>query len=286
LRKLFVKLFNLFVFSSLFIALCAVAMVYQTYYLFHIPYYPDFIWFAFFGTLCSYNFHWYLTPALYGGSYRAQWSVNHKNLHLALYLIGLGGCGWFGVQLFEHWIWLIVTALITFLYSAPKIPYPPFTHLKKIAVGKTIFLALVWAHTTSLLPLLLQNMPLEPVHVIYFINRFFFIYAICILFDYRDREDDKRQGIKSMITHFNERGINRLFYISILIFLITTILLYITGVSLANCIFFLIPGFVLGLLYDYSKKISSDYYYYFFLDGLMALSAVLIFSFSYICPNN
>lgn len=255
-------------------------MVYQTYYLFHLPYYQNFIWFIFFGTLCSYNFHWYLTPALYGGSYRTQWSIKHKNLHLVLYLVGLGGASWFAIQLLDHWLWLIITAFITFLYSAPKIPYPPFNHLKKIAVGKTIFLALVWAHTTALLPVLLEPIQLKAVHIIYFINRFFFIYAICILFDYRDREDDKQQGIKSMITHFDERGINRLFYLSILIFFTTTLLLYITGISLINSLCLLIPGVILSWLYQRSKKMNSDYYYYFFLDGLMALSAILIFSFS------
>jgi 4-hydroxybenzoate polyprenyltransferase len=195
-------------------------------------------------------------------------------------VIGLAGGVWFGLQLLEHWLWLIITAFITFLYSAPKIPYPPFNHLKKIAVGKTIFLALVWAHSTSLLPLLLASIPLKPEHIIYFTNRFFFIYAICILFDYRDREYDKRQGIKSMITHFDEKGINRLFYLSVLIFLFSTLSLYITGLSLLNSICLLIPGTILILLYTFSKKTSSDYYYYFFLDGLMALSALLIFSFN------
>jgi 4-hydroxybenzoate polyprenyltransferase len=285
LRRLLVEIFDLFVFSSLFIALCAVGMVYQTYYLFHLPYYQNFIWFVFFGTLCSYNFHWYLTPALYGGSYRTQWSIRNKKLHLALYLVGLVGGGWFGIQLLEHWLWLLLTAFITFLYSAPKIPYAPFTHLKKIAVGKTIFLALVWAHSTALLPLLLASIPLKLEHIIYFINRFFFIYAICILFDYRDREHDKQQGIKSMITHFNEKGINRLFYLSVLFFLFTTLVLCIKSISVINLICLLIPGIILTSLYAHSKRTSSDYYYYFFLDGLMVLSALLIFSFNLHLPE-
>jgi 4-hydroxybenzoate polyprenyltransferase len=260
-------------------------MVYQSYYLFHLPYYHNFTWFVFFGTLCSYNFHWYLTPALYGGSYRTLWSIKHKNLHLVLYLLGLGGAGWFGIQLLEHWLWLIVTAFITFLYSAPKIPYSLFRHLKKIAVGKTIFLALVWAHTTGFLPILIGSIKLEAIHIIYFVSRFFFIYAICILFDYRDREDDKHQGIKSMITHFEEAGINRLFYLSIVIFFITTLVLYTIGISLVNTLCLLIPGVVLALLYKRSKTIKSDYYYYFFLDGLMVLSAILIFSFNLHLPE-
>ena len=184
----------------------------------------------------------------------------------------------------HHWGWLLATAFITFLYSAPKIPYPPFNHLKKIAIGKTIFLALVWTHTTAILPLVLGNVEWKNEHFIFAINRFFLIYPICILFDYRDREDDKKEGIKSMITFFSDKKIRVLFYISLAIFFITTIALYFAGILLIYCIALLIPGIILTFAYNYSKNKISDYYYYFFLDGLMMLSAVLlyIFSFSYI----
>jgi 4-hydroxybenzoate polyprenyltransferase len=256
-------------------------MVYQSYYLFGIKPYPDFLWFVFFASLCSYNFHWYLTPALYGGSYRTQWSIRNKKLHFVLFILGLGGCTWFGIQLLFYWKWLLLTAFITFLYSAPKIPFPPFHHLKKIAVGKTIFLALVWTHITVALPLLLSKRFLEVTPVIFFINRFFLIYPICILFDYRDREEDKKQGIKSMITFFSEKNIDRLFYFSMLIFLITGIALYLPGVSFIYSLALFIPGAITFSIYDYSKKNTVDYYYYFFLDGLMMLSALLIFIFQF-----
>jgi 4-hydroxybenzoate polyprenyltransferase len=284
LYRYFKKATDFFLFSSLFIALCAVSMVFQTYYLFHLPAYPDFIWFVFFGSLCSYNFHWYLTPGLYGGSYRTQWAIRNKKLHFLLFIIAFIGCAWFCIQLLSHWRWLLATAFITFLYSAPKVPFKPFLHLRKIAVGKTIFLSLVCAHITATLPLLLQNIHWQNQHFLFAINRFFLIYPICILFDYRDREEDRKEGIKSMITLFSEKGINILFFSSLTIFVITTIVLYFSGMNLIYCITLFLPGLIVGLLYNYSKKNTSDYYYYFFLDGLMMFSAVLlyIFSFSYI----
>ena len=180
-------------------------MAWQTYYLFEVDPYADFLFFLFFGSICSYNFHWYLTPGIYGSSYKTQWSIRNKKLHLILFLIGLMGAGWFCFQLLHHWKWLLATAFITFLYSAPKIPYHPFSHLKKIAVGKTIFLALVWTHTTAILPLVLSNSEWQNEHFLFAVNRFFLIYPICILFDYRDREDDRKEGIKSMITFFPEK---------------------------------------------------------------------------------
>ena len=256
-------------------------MIYQTWYLFKVPFYPDFLYFIFFGTLCSYNFHWYLTPELYGGSYRTKWSIRHKKLHLVLYIIALAGCGWFCFQLLAHWRWLLATAFITFLYSAPKIPFPPFNHLKKIAVGKTIFLSLVWTHSTVILPLVLRNIHWQSEHFIFVINRFFLIYSICILFDYRDREEDRKEGIKSMITILPEKKIKWLFFLSIIIFFITSILLYLSGMMLSHCVALIIPGIIVALLYNYSKKNTSEYFYYFFLDGLMMFSAILIFIFQF-----
>lgn len=278
------KGFDFFLFTSLFIALCATGMIYQTWLLFHLPLVPDFLYFVYFGTLCSYNFHWYLTPALYGGTYRTKWSTRNKQIHFSFFFIGLAGCGWMAIQLLDYWPWLLATGFITFLYSAPKIPFKLFTELKKIAIGKTIFLSLVWTHVTVLMPLILHEINWEAQHYIFAVNRFVFIYSICILFDYRDRAEDKKEGIKSLITLLAEKNINRLFYFSMLVFFGTTISLYLSGMPFNTCLALAIPGFVLALIYNYAKASTSDYFYYFFLDGLMMFSLVLLyfFSFSYI----
>lgn len=277
----FKRAVDFFLFTSIFIALCAVCMIYQTFYLFDVVPYPDFVFFVFFGSLCSYNFHWYLTPGFYGGSYKTKWSIAHKKLHLVLFSIGLIGAGWFCIKLLNHWPWLVATAFITFLYSAPKIPFWPFSLLRKIAIGKTIFLSLVWTHTTSILPLVLRHTHWQDEHFLFVINRFFLIYPICILFDYRDREADKKEGIKSMITIFSDRNITRLFCFSLSVFFITIIALFFAGFSLLTTTALLIPGLIVAFVYNYSKKSTSDYWYYLFLDGLMMFSAVLLFIFSF-----
>ena len=107
-------------------------------------------------------------------------------------------------------------------------------------------------------------------------GQFFFVYAICILFDFRDREDDKLEGIRSMITNFDERGINTLFAISITTFFVLCILLNREGIQWSNIILLLIPALVLISLYKYAKRNFSDYLYYFVLDGLMMLSGLLL----------
>lgn len=251
-------------------------MVYQTCLLFSIPFSLALAGFVFSGSVCSYNFHWYLTPpSVENQSAKHAWNISNKTIHLVLFIIGLVASGIFTLLLIEHWFWLGVTAFVTFLYSAPKIPHPLFSHLKKVAIGKTIFLAFAWMHVTTLLPLVIELKSLNMAHVWFVVNRFFYIYAICILFDYRDVEEDKKAGIRSLITYLNQTGIDALFWGSILVVAFTSFLL-LRYFSVANIIALFVPVILLCLLYYPSKKNFSDYLYYFVLDGLMMLSAPLL----------
>lgn len=280
-KNIFRRIADFLLFTSIFIAVCAVIMVYQTYYLFNVAPVRGFVPFVFFGSLASYNFHWYLTPSIYGGSYKTQWSIRNKQVHFVISIIGIVGATWFITYLIHEWEWLLATAFITFLYSAPKIPFGPFKHLRTIAVGKTIFLSAVWTHSSAILPLVLSHTKWLASHYLFVINRFFLIYAICILFDYRDRVEDKKEGIKSLITFLSERGINILFWCSLLVFLVTNVFLYVEGFSLVDSVALFVPGVIVAFLYKYSKNTPNDYLYYFILDGLMMFSAVLLFIFHF-----
>lgn len=273
---MFKKLFDLFLFSSLFIALCAVMMTLQTNDLLHLEYnHTNYLAFVFFSTICSYNFHWYLTPDSFTEHDRALWTRQHKRLHLMLFFIGMAGAGWFFFSFIHQWFWLCVPVVLTFLYSAPKLPYAPFAWLKKVAIGKTLFLSLVWLYVTTLAPIILGGRDWRQEYVYFTCGRFFLVYAICIVFDYRDREHDRKDGIRSMITYFSETGINVLFYGSLLVFLIATVALYFSGYPALTIVFLLIPGVIVLALYKTAKRNFSDYLYYFVLDGLMMLSALL-----------
>lgn len=71
------SVFRFFVYSNLFIAVCAILMVNQTYDLvLHSP--PDkyLMAFIFSATICSYSFHWYLTSGSLVESPRIEWLKN------------------------------------------------------------------------------------------------------------------------------------------------------------------------------------------------------------------
>jgi len=270
-------IFRFFVYSNFLIAVCAVLMVNQTYsFILHSSPNLYFLFFVFFSTMCSYSFHWYFVSDTATLSPRTKWAIQYRHIHLFFLCAAMVGSGIFFFYLLPYWHWLLLSAVITFLYSAPKIPNKYFRALRKMALGKTIFLALVWMYVTTILPIIISQQAWQDDFILFIISRFFFIYAICILFDYRDRQDDKAAGIRSLITYLNERSIFYLFIISIIIFVITTLCMLPYGYSFIHIGIILLPGIIIAGLYNYARKNFSDIFYYFVLDGLMAFSAMLM----------
>ncbi len=142
------------IYSNVFIAVVAVLMAWQTAYLFHLQIPNALLPFIFAATLCSYSFHWYLSlePA---DNPRQQWLNRFRWVHGLLWIISVLAVAFYGWQLKAAWPWLLTTALLTFLYSAPKIH--AFRWLRKVAIAKTIYLSLVWTLVTCALPVALAN---------------------------------------------------------------------------------------------------------------------------------
>jgi 4-hydroxybenzoate polyprenyltransferase len=207
---------------------------------------------------------------------RVQWQVRNRKLLAFLFIAGLAGSVFFFTRISTFWPWLLPAVLATFLYSAPKLPHSLFQRLRKVAIGKTIFLAFIWTYVTSVLPVIVSGESWSEVLTIYAISRYFFIYCICILFDYRDREDDKAEGVRSLITFLNDRNITRLFIFSFLVYITFTFLLLNYGFSRTQILLLLVPGVILAFLFNPARRNFSDWLYYVVLDGLMALSAILL----------
>ena len=199
-------------------------MAFQSFYLFGIAADPVFLAFVFCGTVSSYNFHWYLThhAAEENISVKNRWNLANRRVHAVLAILFLLFSLILLIPLRGHFVWLAGAGLITFLYSAPKIPADKARWLRKIAYGKTIFLALAWTYITAMLPLLISLKDWEQPHYLFCINRFFLIYAICILFDLRDRDRDRDEGIRSLVTQLSLPAVHFLFWCVTGIFFITT----------------------------------------------------------------
>ena len=268
---------SFFIYSNLFIAGCAALMTAQSGILFGTGVYnPKLVLFVFFATLSSYSFHWYFTGPSVIHSPRLLWLQQNRWVHVLFFITGLAGSLiLFFTAFTEYWVWIAAAVIATFLYSAPKIPNRYLQQLRKLALGKTIFLAAVWTYVTTVLPFLIQAAPWGTAHTLFTLSRYFAVYMICILFDYRDRTDDKNAGIRSLITFMEPAGISRLFLFSFLIFILATLGLYKQGITTETVIILLVPGFIVAALYRHATWDFGDMLYYFVLDGLMAFSAGL-----------
>jgi 4-hydroxybenzoate polyprenyltransferase len=276
----FRKIVDFFVFSSLYVAVCAIVMIWQTSRLLLGAAPPGrLLGFVFFATICSYNFHWYLTPRSASPSRRVQWTHRHKLLHFFLYLVGAVGATVYFFYLTPYAFAIAFSALLTFLYSAPKIPQQAFRWLRGIAIGKTFFLAFVWVYVTTVLPVIVADAPRHASFMLYTANRFFLIYAVCLIFDFRDREDDKAQGIVSMVTKLSAKNIDGLFLLSMILFFLSGIALSFYHYPAFYILLLLVPGAILIAIYKETKRNYSDDLYYIVLDGLVMFSGLLMLIF-------
>ncbi|HET9056875.1 MAG TPA: UbiA family prenyltransferase [Chitinophagaceae bacterium] len=273
------KAFHFFLFTSLFVILIAVGMVWQTASQLNIKHLNN--WYYFFvlgGSAASYNIHWYLTKnndPVTNNSSRIQWTIRYKHILLFFAITGLliaGVACWF---LRNNWLYLGISIIIASLYTAPKIPGKISEGLKKIAISKTIYLSLAWTYITTFLPLIISGSEFShPANITFITYRFFLLYSNCILFDYKDREEDIKNGIRSLITCFSEKSNIRLFYFAVIAALVNAFLFAYYNNSLINGFFLSIPLILLIWLLPKFKAGHNDYLYYFVLDGLMAFSLV------------
>ncbi|RYY62209.1 MAG: hypothetical protein EOO05_03625 [Chitinophagaceae bacterium] len=270
------SLFRFFIFSNLFISCCATAMAWLTCDILGLPVNSNALAFIFFATLCSYSFHWMLTTEWLGNTPRSNWQKSLPFIHPLLLVAAMAGTAWFGWKLAAHWPFLLLVAFLTFLYSAPKIPHPFFLVLRRIALGKTLFLTIVWTMVTTLLPVIDSGRVWPAGTLLFLLNRFFLIYAICILFDLRDVDYDRKHGIRSLITWLSADRVRQLFFLSILLFMATGTGLLAFGQDLLPVTCLLVPGIITAFLYRRATTDRSDLLFYFVLDGLMALPAALL----------
>ncbi len=272
--------FDHYIFANIHIACCAIAMCSLTYATFKIPINATFLGFVFCATLCSYGAHFYLSHSEKTDNSRAFWSSKNKNTLLIISLLG----GLFSFFLFlsfsSFWREIFFIGLLTFLYTAPKILFAPFTYLKGYAFAKTLYLAFSWTYVTVFLPLQIsyffknhsENMPfLAQASSLYSIIIFIYIFQICMLFDYRDREDDGKLRIKNLVTYLKPSAFRVLFLSVGFLLFFTLYLLHFQDFSVKTLTIFAFSEILLCLQMPYAMRSKSDYYYYFVLDSMMLL---------------
>lgn len=286
------KLIGAFIHANIFISLAAVLLtVAAQIQLGMPPQWHPYLFIIFFATLFEYNLHRLITVLTNKEALNSEkHSWVRENLQSFYMLVFFSVTGFGIVALLaktEVLITLTPFALITIFYSVPVFESKKHLfRLREIPYLKIFLIAIVWSSTTILLPVVQSGNTFDKVHVTTMLaERFFFILAITIPFDIRDKEADQHAGLKTFPLLLNEERAMIISYLSLIAFLLISFLHYQNTKQ-----YFIVEALSLSALTTYiflkSKKIRNmNYYYYGILDGTMLLQGLLVLLFYYFTGN-
>ena len=271
------KINEVFLFGSIFIAICAVAMCIETNLLLHLPLNNlPFYLFVFGATLVQYNLHYFFKTTAVINSKRLAWSLKNKSIHKFLIVFGLILITYslFSFQL-RHFIILLILGALAFLYSFPLLPFSNKKRIKDFGLLKIITLALLWTLVTVWFPVDQINVSGLSFQLI-FIRRFIFIFILCLLFDIRDTEVDRKQNIATLAVKLGIKKSYLLCYLLLLIFIALSVIQFLYIPDWIQLSAMLLSAAATGFTIEQSKKNNSDVVYLACIDGMMFLQAALV----------
>ncbi len=259
---------------SIFIAVCAVAMAFQTSLLLKLPLSIYGYGFIFFATLCSYNFYWIISKASFTGTFSLSALLKKEIKGISiLFLSAIGVI--FCLYLHPLPAEFIITAfLLTCLYALPLLPFRVLYFIRRAGVLKTFLLAFTWAYVTVFMPLQKTYALLDSADMFVFTRRFLFMLMLCIIFDNRDKAVDKIRGLHSLATDLRPQHLKMLIYLIFIVLFGTNFLFSFYGISFSQSIALHISTLALLAVYFLSIKKQGYLFYYFFVDGMMLFSAL------------
>ncbi len=286
MKKIFKPILDFLLFSNVFMSLCAVAQALVTFHL--IKSQPDYAVLAllFTSTLGIYNFCILITkPKRPNASpyFRIRWFYAHYRLMVTFTIVSLLSL----VPLFflvstESRLLLVFLSVISFCYGLPLFSLGEQKFgLRNIPGLKPFLITIVWTLSTVLLPVLeAQEMHITISMrdtVILIAKRFLFIFALTVPFDIRDLFEDNKLGVRTIPVMLGEKRAY-LFCQFLLGAYIILLFIYQKGFT-PDFLALTFTAFLTGWLIFKSKWEKDEYYYFFYMDGVLILQYVFLLLF-------
>lgn len=172
------------------------------------------------------------------------------------------------------------TSLLSLLYMMPfKKNGVQLQGLRNNLVLKNIVLSFTWASATVLFPVSHHEFGLPGPEVIFiFLRRFFFIYALTVIYDMRDLSEDKKAGMKTIASIFGDTA-TRLWSLASLSVFVLFIFIdpYLSGLhEQAISAALLISALMAALIIVNTNRTRNKNYYSFVVDGAMVVQFLLV----------
>jgi len=266
-------------FTSLFSALCAVALCMATEKLLLHGMPPVFSSLHFFimgCTLVVYNVHYLIKKSTAELSDQYAWVQKNRKWNYAFLILGFILSIAFVFQM-PHAVWqvCILLALFSFAYSLPILPLKQKHRLKDFGWVKIILLAIVWTSVTAVLPILFLHSSLLQLPFELFI-RFVFLFVLCLAFDIRDMEVDLEAGIYTLPNKIGLQNTDTLIRVLLFVFFALALIQYFRFALLSRLIINIVSALLTLIAIRFVRKYPSDYNYIFLLDGQMLLNGILL----------
>jgi 4-hydroxybenzoate polyprenyltransferase len=291
MKKAFRSAFDFLLFSNIFMSLCAVAQALVTFRLIDSKPVYTVIGLLFTSTLGIYNFSILLSKPKHPEKSpykRVRWFFAHYRLMVTFTLISLLSLiPLFFLLSMESRILLIFLSILSFCYSLPLFTLGDQKFgLRNIPGLKTFLITLVWTLSTVLLPVLeaqdlhLTDIAMRDVTII-IAKRFLLIFALAIPFDIRDLFSDRQAGLKTIPVAWGEKNAYLFCQFLLAGYIVLLFLLRNNGF---NVDFFALTAtaILMGWLIFKSKWERDEYYYFFYLDGVLILQYVILIGFGFV----
>ena len=268
--------FDFFLYSNIFISLCAFSITVETYCLIHAPVNWMYVAFVFFSTLVFYD-----VPSLFfaketfseNESERLHWILQNKRSLTGLLIFGslcLAVTVFFFPLKFVFKFFPV--AAIAFAY------YVPQTRLRKIMGLKAGIVALVWVCVTCVYPDMIIS-GYDPAifrsrqNEMLFLQNFLFLFPLCIIYNVRDIEADRKAQVQTFPGTF---GIKKTIAICITLLLAFSVLVFFSSAETSVKSALLISAAASAALIFFASESRHDYYYSFWVDGMILLQAAMV----------
>lgn len=284
MKEILKRFLHELVFRNYFIALCATSMVFSTFLMNDLPLQlTPFTIFLTCSTFLLYNFHVYSFFLDYSHlkAFRSTYSdlkipIQRQIVFVFITLIAV----YEFFRLSEKvLLWLIPLAILSVLYSVPLWGVKRKFRIRESLFVKMPLLASVWSLATVIIPLAEQNIDMNLPLVIEQVGcRFFFVFALCIPFEIRDLEVDKRENVKTLPSVF---GVMPTKILGTILIVIEIIIHHFMSVR-ESYMFALDISSLVALIWIFVKtQRRESYFYKLFVDGTMILRFLfLYFAFS------
>lgn len=289
MRKFLYPVFDFLLFSNAFMALCAIAQALVTFRLIGAkPIYPV-LAILFLSTLFIYNFSILFSKPKQpekSSLKRVRWFFAHHRLMIILTIIpAILLLPLFFMVSAESKLLLIALSILSLGYGLPlfSIGNQKFG-LRNIPGLKLLMIGFTWALSVVLLPVFeaasLQHIILQQNEtLILSIERFLFITAMAIPFDIRDLFQDRKLGLKTVPVVFGEQNAYLICQVLLAGYLVLLLIFHAHGFD-ANFFAFIITIFLASWLLFHSKFEKNEYYYFFYVDGVLILQYFLMIIFA------